>query len=380
MDRSLVRLMAFSVGAATASSYYNQAFLGHVAHEFGLTAGTVVLLPVVTQLGNAAGILFLAPLGDRLERRSFIMLMCVALVAMLAAGALAPGFAWVVAASAGIGLFATVSQHILAMALHLAPARSRGSILGRVSAGLLAGILLARVVSGVISDLLGWRHVLGLAAMLMIAVGALLAARLPTVRPATQLNYLALLASLRTLLLRHALLRRAVAVQFLLFAAFMTFWANLAVLLGGPPFGAGATAVGVLSLIGIGGAFAAPLAGHAADRSGPVTVVAAGAVLVVAAFLILLVWGGTWTGLCAGILVLDLGIQGSQIANQSRVSALDAGARSRINAIFMATMLSGGAAGAATGGMLLAASGWPALCAFGAGAAGLALLIEVKAR
>lgn len=55
----------------------------------------------------------------------------------------------------------------------------------------------------------------------------------PRVPPTTDLSYPRLIGSLWTLVRTHAVLRRAVAVQFLIFAAFIGFWSNLALLLAG---------------------------------------------------------------------------------------------------------------------------------------------------
>lgn len=70
-------------------------------------------------------------------------------------------------------------------------------------------------------------------AALMIAIGAALALWLPRVPPTTDLSYPRLIGSLWTLVRTHAVLRRAVAVRFLIFAAFIGFWLNLALLLAG---------------------------------------------------------------------------------------------------------------------------------------------------
>jgi predicted MFS family arabinose efflux permease len=80
LSAALVRLLAVSAGATVANSYYNQAFLGHLTADFGLAAGTAAIVPVLTQAGNAFGVLLLAPLGDRLERKSLILRTFVALV------------------------------------------------------------------------------------------------------------------------------------------------------------------------------------------------------------------------------------------------------------------------------------------------------------
>lgn len=372
----LVRLLAVGAGAAVANSYYNQAFLGHLTTEFGLAAGAASIAPVLTQAGNAVGVLFLAPLGDRLERKSLILTTIGALVIALIGAAVSPSFAWLAAASLAVGLFATVAQQIVPLAVHLALPAERGRILGKVTGGILIGILLARTVSGVISDLWGWPFVFWFAAALMTTVGAALALWLPRVPPTTDLSYPRLIGSLWALVRTHAVLRRAIAVQFLIFAAFIGFWSNVALLLAGPPYQLGGTAVGLLALVGIAGALVAPIAGGFADRRGPTVVVSAGAGLVLLAFVIFGLWQGSITGLVVGILILDLAVQSSQVANQTRVYALDPTASSRFNTVFMATMLTGGAVGAGIGGAAFASWGWIGTCAFGAIAASLAFFLS----
>lgn len=376
LSAALVRLLAVGAGAAVANSYYNQAFLGHLTADFGLAAGAAAIVPVLTQAGNAIGVLFLAPLGDRLERKSLILVTTGALVAALIGAAVSPGFVWLAVASLAVGLFATVAQQIVPLAVHLAPPAERGRILGTVTGGILIGILLARTISGTISDAWGWPVVFWFAAVLMIAIGAALALWLPRVPPTTDLSYPRLLGSLWTLVRTHGVLRRAVAVQFLIFAAFIGFWSTLALLLSDPPYRLGGTAVGLLALVGVAGALAAPIAGGFADKRGPAVVVSTGAGFVLLAFVIFGLWQGSLLGLVVGILVLDLAVQSSQVANQARVYALDPTARSRLNTVFMATMLAGGAVGAGIGGAAYAAWGWTGTCAFGAVSAALALLLS----
>ncbi|GLQ78191.1 hypothetical protein GCM10007881_17070 [Mesorhizobium huakuii] len=228
IDNGLLAILAVAAGLTVANNYYNQAMLGLLAHQFSLSAGTVSALPVMTQLGNVVGILFLAPLGDRLERRSLILSTMAALVVALVVAGLAPGFSWLVVAGIGIGLFATVTQQIVPMAVHLAAPHERGRVLGIVTGGILVGILLARTVSGFISDIWGWQAVFATAAALMLATGAALAWRLPRVEPVTDLSYGRLLGSLWTLLRMHRVLRQAIVVQALIFAAFIGFWSTLA--------------------------------------------------------------------------------------------------------------------------------------------------------
>ncbi len=377
---ALFRLLALAAGAAVANSYYNQAMLGHIARDFALSAAGVAAIPVVTQLGNAIGVLFLAPLGDRLERRSLMLVTIAALVLSLLAAAAAPSFGALVVTSFAVGGFATVAQQIVPFAIHLAPDGARGRVLGMVTGGILVGILLARAFSGVGSDLWGWQPVFVIAAGVMAAIGLLLAAMLPRAAPTTTHSYGPLLASLWHLVVTHPTLRRATLIQCLIFMGFIGFWSSVALALEAPPYGLGASAVALLALVGSAGALAAPIAGRFADRAGPRHVVTIGAGLVAAAFLLLLLRQGSMAVLVIGTLLLDLAVQSSQVANQTEVYALDASARSRLNTIFMASMLLSGAVGAGLGGLAFARWGWTGTCLFGAFSAALALLLSLRRR
>jgi predicted MFS family arabinose efflux permease len=374
----LLAILPVAAGLTVANNYYNQAMLGILAREFDLTAATVSIIPVMTQLGNVAGILFLAPLGDILERRALILLTMLGLIVALFAAAVAPSFLWLAAAGAAIGVFASVTQQIVPLAVHLAAPSERGRVLGIVTGGILTGILLARTISGIVSDLWGWRAMFWAADGLMLLTAAALAWRLPRVAPISNLNYLRLLRSLWTLAGAHPILRRAVTIHALIFAAFMGFWSNLALVLDGPPYFLGATAVGLMALIGVAGALMAPLSGRFADRRGPGTIVIIAAGFLMAAFAIFGLFQGSLVAMVIGVLIMDLAVQSSQVANQFRVTALDPAARNRLNTIFMATMILGGACGAGAGGVAYSQWGWSGTCLFGAASAAVALVLSRK--
>ena len=61
---SLTLLLATGAGLAVAALYYAQPLLGVLGGELGASTQAVGLLPTLTQLGYALGLLFLAPLGD----------------------------------------------------------------------------------------------------------------------------------------------------------------------------------------------------------------------------------------------------------------------------------------------------------------------------
>ena len=77
--------------------------------------------------------------------------------------------------------------------------------------------------------------------------------------------------------------------------------------------------------------------------------------------------------LIVGIAVLDLGVQGIHISNQSAIYALAPEARSRLTTAYMVTYFLGGAALSAISSAVYASDGWDGVCVVGA-ATGLAAL------
>ncbi len=367
-SRMVVGLLAAAAGLYVASIYYSQPLLGMLAREFGVGPGRVAQVAVYTQVGYALGLLFLASLGDCVERRRLIVITSTALALALAGAALATGFAMLEAASLCIGALGSVAQQVVPMAAHLAPDSRRGRIVGTVMAGLLAGILLARTISGVVSEYFGWRVMFGAAALVTLAMGLLLRLRLPLARPTAGLTYRRTLASMFGLLRRHATLRRASLVQGLLFSSFLAFWSQLSLYLERPPFLKGSAVAGLLGVLGLAGVLTAPLAGRIADRDhrGRAWLIVAGAGGLTAAFTLLGALQGSWTALLAGIVLMDIGLQSAMIANQSRVYGLDAAARSRLNTVFVTIMFCMGSVGTAGGAWAFAAFGWEGVCVMGA--------------
>ncbi|WP_394791964.1 MFS transporter [Rhodoferax sp.] len=377
MPGALVFLLAAGAGLAAAALYYSQPMLGVLAGEFNATPSAIGLVPTLTQLGYAAGLILLAPLGDRFDRRRIILGKAAVLCLALLLAAAAPSIGVLLVASLAIGLSATLAQDIVPAAATLAPEAHRGKTVGTVMTGLLLGILLSRVVSGFVAEHAGWRSMFVVAATSIALLGVAVWRGLPSFVPTTQLSYLALMRTLFTLLQRHSGLRRAALAQGLLSVAFSAFWSTLAVMLHAAPFHLGSAAAGAFGLAGAAGALAAPLAGKVADRRGPEVVTRLGAGLVIVAFLVMAFGHGPLWLIAAGAVVFDLGVQASLIAHQTIVYSLEPAARSRLNAVLMGSMFIGMASGAWLGSQALAQYGWQGVCGMAALAGVAAVLVRI---
>lgn len=360
---ALTLLLASGAGFGVASLYYAQPMLGVLGADIGASDRMVGFVPTLTQLGYALGILLLAPLGDRYDRRRIILIKAAALCAALLLAGAAPSIAMLLAASLAIGLAATLAQDIVPAAATLAPEAHRGKVVGTVMTGLLLGILLSRVVSGFVAEHFGWRSMFVAAAASIALFGAAAWRGLPRFRPTTHLAYGALLGSLGKLWRQHGALRRAALAQGLLSVGFSAFWSTLAVMLHGAPFHLGSAAAGAFGLAGAAGALAAPIAGRIADRRGPELVTRLGAGLVVVAFALMALSPLLMPHARLGLLVVsaigfDLGLQAALIAHQTIVYSIDPGARSRLNAVLFVGTFTGMAAGSALGALALAQWGW----------------------
>ena len=182
--RLVMLVLAFACGASVANLYYAQPLLGLIRSSFGISGGTAALVVTVTQVGYAAGLALLLPLGDLLENRKLASRTLVVTAVALAAAALAPSFGVFLIAAALVGVTSVVAQVLVPLAAHLAPAGSQGKYVGQVMGGLLLGIMLARSVASLAAAAWGWRSIYVISAVIMVIMALTLAWLLPRRKPA----------------------------------------------------------------------------------------------------------------------------------------------------------------------------------------------------
>jgi predicted MFS family arabinose efflux permease len=367
--------MAVACGAAVANIYYAQPLLSTIAHDFSVSDGTAGLIVTASQVGYAAGLVLLVPLGDLLERRRLITRIMLITVLALAATAASPSFTVLAAALVLVGLTSVVAQILVPLASTLAAEHERGRVVGNVMSGLLIGILVARTASGLIAQVGGWRLVFAISAALMLVLCGVLRAALPEVRPTTDLSYPGLLRSVGRLVIEQPTLRMRMVYGVLGMAQFSVLWTTIAFLLSGSPYHYGVATIGLFGLVGLAGALAAQAAGRLADRGHHHRSTGASFAIMLVSWALIAAGRSSLGALILGIALLDLGIQGAQITSQSVIYKLAPEARSRITTAYMATLFAAAAVSSALASSIYDADGWSAVASLGGTLAACGVLV-----
>ena len=375
LSGSLITLMALAIGVIVANLYYLQPLLHQVTKDFRISDTKATLLLVLIQAGYAAGLAFVVPLGDLVPRRRLgaVLVFAVASVVMFA-GAAAHSFVLFAAITFFIGLASCGGQVILPLGADMAEPAQRGRVIGRLMTGLLMGLMLSRSFSGVVAQALGWRSVYVVAGAALALMAVTLFRVLPNEPVRAHVPYRRLLAGTLKMFVTFPMLRRRALYGFLIFAAFSTLWTTLAFHLSAAPFHYDNLVIGLFGIVGAAGVLAANVAGRYADRArSHLTTIACGALILVS-FAVLYVGRHVVVVLAIGIVLLDAGMQGLQITNQSIVYSLAPEARSRINSAYMVCAFIGAACGSLAAGQCYAHAGWRGDCLLGGGI-GLATLV-----
>ena len=160
----------------------------------------------------------------------------------------------------------------------------------------------------------------------------------------------------------------------MVFGAFSAFWSTLAFLLEQPPYHYSSDVVGLFGLVGVAGAAIAPIAGKISDVRSPRFAVGLGLITTIFSFVVLWAFGYHLWGLVVGVIVMDLGVQATQISNQTSIYQLPAEIHSRLNAVYIMFYFAGGALGSFLGAFAWSNFGWSGVCVLSLGLLAIALI------
>jgi predicted MFS family arabinose efflux permease len=359
-------VITIATGLIVANLYYNQPLLAEISKTFGVSEERSGLISMITQMGYAAGMLFLAPLADKMKRKKLMMLDFVFILISLIAAGFSPNINILIIASFFIGASSMIPQLLVPMAAHLATPQSRGKVVGQVMSGLLIGILLSRTLSGFVGQHFGWRAMFLIAAGLMLVIWIFLFLLLPEVEPEYSGTYGALMLSMVHLIKTEPKLRLAAFRGACVFGCFGAFWTTLTFLLKEPQFNTGAQTAGLFGLVGVAGALGASAMGRISDKMDPYNVTTATIVAVIISYIVFYFSGSSLIGLVIGVILLDMGVQGTHISNQTMVLALHPEARNRLNTVYMVSYFMGGSLGTYLASHFWAQYQWTGVCVIGA--------------
>ncbi|MGN6567407.1 MAG: MFS transporter, partial [Flavipsychrobacter sp.] len=349
--------MSIAAGVCVANIYFNQPILKDIAASLHASEGQVGNIAVLAQAGYGLGLFFITPLGDKVNRKKLILVLQLALLASLIGMTLINSLQGIFIMNLLIGLFCVAAQVILPMVAGMDPV-NRGKNVGIVFTGILVGILAARVFSGYIASWLGWRYVYGISAGLLFITMLLVQFSLPAIRQSFQGNYLNLLKSTLAQFVRFPLLRRTALLGAFVFGAFCSFWTTLTFHLSKAPFNYHANTIGLFGILAIGGALVAPVFGKRADKGSAMRSQLFAVSMLIVSILFIKIFPYSLISLIIAVLLLDIGVQATQVTNIATIYTLDAAAHSRINTVYMTIYFIGGSLGTLVGVQCWKLGGW----------------------
>ncbi|WP_037685047.1 MFS transporter [Streptomyces aureocirculatus] len=366
--RAFLVLIAVCTAVTAANIYVAAPLLPLIAKDFGSTPSGVAWIASVAQFGYAAGLLFFAPLGDRVNRRRLVAALSLATTAALVLGAMASGTT-VLAAAVLIASTATVVPQLLVpLVAERAPADRRASHVAAVIAGLFTGVVAARVLGGLAGQAFGWRWVFLGAAALTAVLGLASAAALPKETRRRTGPLFGGLAQLPAVVRSSPELRRACIRQGGMYGAWSALWTSLALLLTNEGDGYGMTtgAAGLFGLFGLAASVVAPIAGGFVDRFGAAKVVASAYSLAAVSVPLFWLGGERLWALCAAAVLVHAALVASHVANQT-LALTTTSTPAVANTAYVVAGFAGGALASALAGTAFAHWDWSGVCAVAAG-------------
>ena len=357
LSTAQVLLMAVAAGVSVANIYYNQPILNDIATSLHMNEAAAGSIAVLSQAGYGLGLFFLIPLGDKLNRKKLVLGLLSALVLFLLLTTFATAAWQIQAASLFIGVLSVSAQIILPMAATL-NRDTRGKTLGTIFSGILIGVLAARVFSGLVAHWLSWRYVYGISAVFVLIIDVLIYFFLPNVKVEFEGNYLQLMQSTLQQVKRFALLRQSALIGALVFGLFCSFWTTLTFHLSGAPFYYHSDTIGLFGFVAIAGASAAPAIGRMADKGNAVQALLLASFFIITSILLMMIFPLYVFSFILAVLLLDIGVQVTQVTNIARIYTLDETAHSRINTVYMTSYFIGGALGTTAGLFCWRTGGW----------------------
>ena len=370
----LVFLMAFAIGITVASNYYAQPLLHSITDDLHIAVKHAGFIIMAAQFSYAIGLLFITPLGDKMERKRLILILMILSTCGLLISATSKSLWMLMLGTAMTGLFSTVAQVLIPFAATLSSPEHRGKIVGTLMSGMLLGILLGRAFAGLVSSMTDWHYVYWIAASIMTIVTLLLYLSLPSYKNTININYFQLLFSIGSLYQQEPVLRIRSLLAIISFALFSLLWTPLAFVLSNTPYHYSDFIIGLFGLAGAAGALGSPIVGRLSDKGKGFLATTIGLILLLASWLPLSLAEYSLLALILGVILLDFAVQVTHVSNMNAIYQIRPEARSRMNTGYMVSYFIGGMLGSIASTYLYSNYGWLAIIISGTILGSLGLL------
>ncbi|WP_312900796.1 MFS transporter [Chryseobacterium taichungense] len=373
ISRTVIWLMTVISGLVVANIYYNQPLLSLISEDLKVTEAAASKISVLTQLGYAAGLLLVVPLGDKFFRKKLILIDLLLVFAALLWMTFARELWMLYIASLLIGATSVIPQLFVPMAAELSSDQEKSSNIGLVMSGLLLGILLSRFIGGIVGEMLGWRAMFGIASGMMILVWLAVYFKLPELHPNFRGTYSELMKSVFHLARTQPVLRLASFRGAMAFGSLCALFTTLVFHMEKPPFNAGSSVVGSFGLAGAVGALAAAKVGKLQKVMDLNRIIFYALIIVLISWVFTYFAGETYWGLIVGVILIDLGVQSGHIMNQTNYFLIRSNAVNRLNTVYMVSYFIGGSLGTWLASIAWQYAQWGGVCLVGVSMGVLAL-------
>lgn len=202
--------------------------------------------------------------------------------------------------------------------------------------------MLGRSLAGIAGYEVGWRAVYAVAAYITFIMAAAMKRSMPATPDLRQERYAILLRSLWTLLRENRLLRRNTLMQAMGFGGFNALWVGLTLHLQQPPFDLDTRAIGMLALVAVTSAMAAPVLGRFADRVPMERAARISFAMTALGWVALLILPHSYIGIVAGMVLVGISAIGSDVTLRTALYGLSPDICMRLNAVYSAGLFVGG--------------------------------------
>jgi MFS family permease len=159
------------------------------------------------------------------------------------------------------------------------------------------------------------------------------------------------------------------------FGVFNALWIGLALRLQASPYNLDTRQIGLLSLVAITGAMAAPMLGRLADRFSAAAAVRGAFAVTTLGWIAMLVLPTGYVGLVAGMVLVNVGVTASDVTLRTALYGLAPEVRMRLNSVYSTGTFAGGSLFSLTTPIIWTHWGWSAVSAVALAASILGLVL-----